>query len=171
MSNSSSTVFNPRAGQDDQRHLGAAWLVSGYGALLATITLGGIDRPPYDDSYFFKRFALNLLDHGVFAWNVSDGPVYGNTSQLFQLIVVAVTSLTRTHTLLALRVLLACTLLCGFAISLRTSLRRGSLIASAVGFCSPVVLFSVLSGMETAVVFAGLALLCAVVDPEHEAEP
>jgi hypothetical protein len=27
----------------------------------------GSDRPPYDDSYFFKRFALNFLDHGVFA--------------------------------------------------------------------------------------------------------
>jgi hypothetical protein len=148
-----------------------AWLVPGYAVLLVSVVLGGIERQPYDDSYFFKRFALNLLDHGLFAWNASDGPVYGNTSQLFQLVVTATTAFTRTHTLFAVRLLLAFTLLCAFTLSLRTGLRRGSVVAPALGFCSPVILFSVLSGMETAVAFALLALFCDVIDPEQDSEP
>jgi hypothetical protein len=147
-----------------------AWLVPGYCVVLAAIVRGGMERPPYEDSYFFKRFALNFLDHGVFAWNVADGPVYGNTSQLHQLLVTAITALTRTYTLFSVRVVLALLLLLGFVASLATSLRRRSVVAPALGFCSPVMLFSVLSGMETALAFALLAVFCAVVDPEVDAQ-
>lgn len=142
------------------------WLVPGYFVMLAIIVRGAMDRPPYDDSYFFKRFALSFLDHGVFAWNVADGPVYGNTSQLYQLVVTAVTAFTRTHTLFSVRVLLALFLLVGFVLALRTSLRRGAVVAPTLGFCTPIVSLSVLSGMETALAFALLALFCAVIDPD-----
>lgn len=40
----------------------------------------------WDDALFFRRVAYNIVHHGVAAWNVSDGPVFMNTSQLFQLI-------------------------------------------------------------------------------------
>lgn len=43
------------------RHI---WL-AGYAALLCLLLAQASERPPYDDSYFFKRFALNFLDHGV----------------------------------------------------------------------------------------------------------
>jgi hypothetical protein len=56
------------------------------GAVFALHTLGQMAVDPWDDALFFKRFALNTLDHGVAAWNLSDGPVHGNTTQLFQLL-------------------------------------------------------------------------------------
>jgi hypothetical protein len=123
------------------------------------------DRPPYDDSYFFKRFALNFLDHGVFAWNVVDGPVYGNTSQMYQLLVTLVTAATRRHTLSTLRVLLAAALLAGLWRMLKSVRRYGASNVVLLAFCSPVMLFCVLSGMETCWVFALLALFLAVVSP------
>jgi hypothetical protein len=43
-----------------------------------------------DDAFFFVRYGNNFLDTGVFAWNRGEGPIYGNTSQLYQLLVTAV---------------------------------------------------------------------------------
>ncbi|MGE0151381.1 MAG: hypothetical protein AB7R90_02100 [Reyranellaceae bacterium] len=40
-----------------------------------------------DDAFFFVRYGNNFLDTGVFAWNRGEGPVFGNTSQLYQLLV------------------------------------------------------------------------------------
>lgn len=144
------------------------WL-AGYAALLWLLVAQASDRPPYDDSYFFKRFALNFIDHGVFAWNVADGPVYGNTSQLHQLLVTLVTAFTRTRTLSALRVLLAAALFAGLASMLPRARRYGAGNAVLFVFCSPVVLFCALSGMETACVFALLALFLACASP-HAAQ-
>ena len=142
------------------------WL-GGYAALLCLFIARGSDRPPYDDAYFFKRFALNFLDHGVFAWNVSDGPVYGNTSQLQQLLVTLITSFTRTHTFCVLRVLLAAALLGGLALMLDSARRYHARAAALLAFCSPVMLFCVLSCMETAFVFALLALFLSARNYRH----
>lgn len=139
-----------------------------YVLLVALVLIVGMDRHPYDDSYFFKRFALNLLDHGALAWNIADGPVYGSTSQLHQLLVVALTAVTRAYTVFAVRVALACALCLGYVCALRTGARRGALAAPTLAFCSPVMLLSTLSGMDTALVFALLACLCDVCDPERE---
>jgi hypothetical protein len=137
----------------------------GYAALLGLFVAQGSDRPPFDDSYFFKRFALNFLDHGVFAWNPAEGPVYGNTSQLQQLIVTLITAVTRTRTLSVLRVLLAAALLAGLAAMLVSVRRYQARTAALLAFCSPVMLFCALSGMETAFVFLLLALFLAAVAP------
>jgi hypothetical protein len=139
------------------RHATRVWL-AGYALLLCWFVAQGSDRPPYDDSYFFKRFALNFLDHGVFAWNPADGPVYGNTSQLHQLLVTLITSVTRTRALSVLRVLSALALLVGLACMLASVRRYTARAAALFAFCSPVMLFTALSGMETAFVFAWLAL-------------
>ena len=139
--------------------------MTGYAALLGLFVAQASDRPAYDDSYFFKRFALNFLDHGVFAWNVSEGPVYGNTSQLQQLIVTAITAFTRTHSLSVLRVLLTGALLAGFAFMLAHARRYQARDTVLLAFCSPVVLFCALSGMETAFVLALLALFLWVLEP------
>jgi len=145
---------------------GRLWL-GGYAALLCLFVARASDRPPYDDSYFFKRFALNFLDHGVFAWNVSEGPVYGNTSQLQQLIVTLITAFTRTHTLSVLRVLLAAALFAGLVLMLQSARRYHARSAPLLAFCSPVMLFCALSGMETAFVFALLALFLSVQRHRH----
>src|SRR5688572_31936399 len=79
-----------------------AGLALDYGYLLAR----DLDATPYDDAYFFKRFALNFLEHGTFAWNSADGPVHGLTSQLFQCLSVVSTALAREHFVIASKVLL-----------------------------------------------------------------
>lgn len=155
--------------QLSSKRAATGFCLCGYAALLWLFVAEGSDRPPYDDSYFFKRFALNFLDHGVFAWNVSEGPVYGNTSQLQQLIVTLITAVTRTRTLSVLRVLLAAALLAGLAISLHGVRRYGARAAALLAFCSPVLLFCTLSGMETAFVVALLALFLGVLTPAQAA--
>jgi len=133
--------------------------VAGYAALLAVTLAVGWAQPPYDDAFFFRRFALNWLDHGVFAWNPADGPVHGNTSQLFQGITAALAALTRDYTQAATRALSACCLLLGAA-----ALGRrwpGGRPAIALAFLSPVALGCALSGMETAAVIALAALFVA----------
>jgi hypothetical protein len=47
-----------------------------------------------DDAFFFVRYGNNFLDTGIFAWNRGEGPVFGNTSQLYQLLVTVVLWLT-----------------------------------------------------------------------------
>jgi hypothetical protein len=141
------------------------WWLGGYTALVCLFVAQGSDRPPYDDSYFFKRFALSFLDYGMFAWNPAEGPVYGNTSQLHQLIVTMITAVTRTRTLSVLRVLLAAALVLGLALMLDSARRYQARSAALFAFCSPVMLFCALSGMETAFVFALLALFLSVLAP------
>lgn len=53
-----------------------------------------------DDAFFFVRYANNFLDTGVFAWNRGEGPVYGNTSQLYQVLVTLVHWLTDRNVIL-----------------------------------------------------------------------
>jgi hypothetical protein len=53
-----------------------------------------------DDAFFFVRYGNNFLDTGVFAWNRGEGPVYGNTSQLYQLLVTLVHWLTDRNVIL-----------------------------------------------------------------------
>jgi len=110
--------------------------------LAATLVARGA-LPPYDDAFFFVRFARNFLEHGVFAWNVADGPVFGNTSQLLQLLTVPLRVLAPEHTLAASRLassaaLFAAVALAGF---------RGPALLLLLG---PVGLACVSSGMETA---------------------
>jgi len=134
-------------------------LALAYAGVVALFTFATLAREPYDDSYFFKRFALNALDHGTLAWNVADGPSYGITSQLFQAIAIAITAITRQYWMFTVRVFLALSLIGAFWTLLAITHRAHRSSAATVAFCSPVALYSVLSGMETAVTFALLAAL------------
>ena len=53
-----------------------------------------------DDAFFFVRYGDNFLDTGVFAWNRGEGPVYGNTSQFYQLLVTLMHWLTQRNVIL-----------------------------------------------------------------------
>ncbi len=55
-------------------------------ALRVAVSLDG--RAVWDDSYMFVRYASNLVNHGVLAWNPGGPPTYGLTSLLFLAVVV-----------------------------------------------------------------------------------
>lgn len=138
------------------KHLKAP--LAGYALVLTLFSLAWLDREPLDDSYFFKRVALNLLDHGVLAWNVADGPVYGSTSQLFQLVMVAVTALTRNYAFLAARALAVACLFACFALLFRLTRARDAGFSAVLACAAPIALSTVLTGMETALALALIAL-------------
>ena len=60
------------------------------GMLFVALLLAGfryaLTQDLWDDALFFWRFGYNIVHHGVAAWNPADGPVHGNTSQLFQFV-------------------------------------------------------------------------------------
>ncbi|MCA9570206.1 MAG: hypothetical protein KC656_20320, partial [Myxococcales bacterium] len=116
-------------------------------ALLAALVVGVAlaargALPPYDDAFFFVRFARNTLEHGAVAWNVADGPVYGNTSQLQQLVSLVAAVVAPTHVIALLRLVAAGCLIGTVALG-----RRG---ASTWLILGPVGLATLTTGMETA---------------------
>jgi len=112
--------------------------------------------PPYDDAFFFVRFARNTLSHGVPAWNVSDGPVHGNTSQLMQAWATAVAALAPDHVIALTRALLAASL----AAAVWLSPRRDVGVVVLLG---PVALSTLTTGMETALAIGlGAAFLASL---------
>jgi hypothetical protein len=133
-------------------------LALGYAATIALFTYALLEREPYDDAYFFKRIALNFLDHGRLAWNVDEGPSYGLTSQAFELLAVLVTLLTRNYYVLAVRGLLVACLVAAYVLLLRCTARADRGMSATYAFCSPVILYTALSGMETAFALLLIAL-------------
>ena len=134
----------------------------------AYVLVRSVDAVPLDDSYFFKRFALNLLHHGSFAWNVADGPVNGLTSQLFGAIAVGVTLLAPSHYVVATKLLLALFLVAtawlfaSFAtrIACRTDVAVG---VALLALGNPLVTQTIHTGMETALALLTLTVSLRVV--------
>src|SRR5262245_53389536 len=83
------------------------WLVTGVvAAELVYVLLRDLDVTPYDDAYFFKRFAHNLLEHGSFSWNPADGAVHGLTSQAFGFVAAGLAALAPSHFVIAAKLFL-----------------------------------------------------------------
>jgi hypothetical protein len=143
----------------------------GAALLLATayVLVVELDATPYDDSFFFKRFALHALGGHGFSWNVADGPVYGLTSQLFAGIVVLLTRLFPDHVVVASKVSLAAYSAGLAAFLLRFAARRGVPSSSAgllvlLALGTPLTLLEPHTGMETSLCLTMLALaLTAIV--------
>lgn len=143
-----------------------------FALVVAYLLVRDIGVPAYDDAYFFKRFALNALQHGAFAWNVDDGPVYGCTSQAFQLLATACAALVPTHYVAAVK-LVSAVALAGLGVVLARWCahaaerpHRGAMIV-LFGLGSPLVLGTVLTGMETATTLLVLAgVLAILVHPQ-----
>jgi hypothetical protein len=130
---------------------GALAVIDGY------VLFRDADATPYDDAYFFKRFARHFLEHGTFSWNVSEGPVHGLTSQLYQIVATGLTALAPNHTVIAGKIFLALGLLAGawtFArLALRTTARADLVVPlTLLVFGCPLLLFTMHTGMETALV-------------------
>jgi hypothetical protein len=144
-----------------------AAIVLGFGYVLYR----DLDRTPYDDAYFFARFARSFLAGDGFSWNRADGPVHGITSQLFQLVSLSLVALTPGHVVLGTKVFLALCL--ALAAWLLVELANGesarydlSLGVTLLAVGCPLVTTTVHTGMETAlavlvVVLAFRTLLAA----------
>jgi hypothetical protein len=131
--------------------------IAGYAGVVALFTFGHMSREPYDDGHFFQRVARHALDNGSLAWNVDEGPAYGSTSQLFQWLALPMAASAGDYYMSAMRGLAALSLVAAFAALLRLTSSADRGLMAALAFTAPTVLYSVLSGMETALVFA---LLC-----------
>ncbi|HEX6766302.1 MAG TPA: hypothetical protein VF103_12510, partial [Polyangiaceae bacterium] len=149
------------------------WLLLGALAVNdAYVLFRDADATPYDDAYFFKRFARHFLEHGTFSWNVSEGPVQGLTSELLQIVATGLTALAPNHTVVATKLLLALGLLAGawaFArLALRATARADLVIPlTLLVFGCPLLLFTMHTGMETALVPLVLVLCFrAVLEPK-----
>jgi hypothetical protein len=126
-------------------------------ALLFVLTRLGVE--PYDDAHFFERIAENALDHATLAWNLDEGPVYGATSQSFQLVSVALSAITRSYTVLATRILSIACLVAAFSILLGLTARHDKGASATFALCSAVLLFPSITGMETALAILASALV------------
>jgi len=131
-------------------------LRAAYALLVGAATLRALARPLWDDALFFQRVGFNIVHSGVAAWNVEDGPVHGNTSQLLQLMAAGVVALGPGHYHLGVRLLLAACLYASFCLALSRERRAGSLVFCA--FCAPPLLLLLESGMETLLACACVCL-------------
>jgi hypothetical protein len=144
------------------------WLL---GALLISyccILLGNLDTPPYDDAYFFKRFASNALRYGELSWNLTDGPVYGLTSQLLEIVAVVLTLIAPEHFVVANKVFLTGCLLAAawflYGLAVRASGRRD--LATGVTLLAmgcPLTAWTAHTGMETALSLLAVVLSLGVI--------
>jgi len=144
---------------------------AGYLAVALAFTAAYASREPYDDAHFFKRVALNALDHGTLAWNVDEGPVYGSTSQTFQLLAVLVSAVTREHYMLATRGISLLLLLASCVILQRLGSAKDRAASVIFAFCSSALLFPILSGMETGLGILAVSGALWLLYAEHEREP
>jgi hypothetical protein len=136
--------------------------VTAYAAVALGFALSRWSTEPYDDAHFFKRIALNALEHGVLAWNLEEGPVHGASSQSFQGVAVALVALARDHYTVATRAFSIACLVSAFTILVRLTARFDRGASAVFGFGSAVLLYPTISGMETALaVLAGTLLLWA----------
>jgi hypothetical protein len=146
----------------------AFWLLLlAFAALVGLHLASGLGVEPWDDAFFFKRVGVNLLEHGSAAWNLADGPVYGNTSQGFQLLALLPLALAPDFYMSGVLVLSALALVATLALYLRAAQRADDVaLAQAValaGASAPFALVLVHSGMETSVALAALALALVVI--------
>jgi hypothetical protein len=117
----------------------------------------------WDDALFFRRVAYNVVHHGSAAWNVVDGPVFVNTSQLFQLIGTGLLALFPHHYNAAITIWSAACI-AGAWWFLWKGTRSGA-IGALLLFClwhAPTTFLIIRSGMETATVLLVVSIFLYV---------
>lgn len=114
------------------------------------LLLRDLDLIPYDDAYFFKRFARNFSEHGTLSWNVADGPVHGLTSQLYGAVSLVLRGLAPQHFVVAGKLFAACCLVgCVWRLADKGHRVAGFALLSLT-FAGPLVSTTLHTGMETA---------------------
>jgi hypothetical protein len=123
----------------------------------------------WDDALFFKRVSYNVLHHGFAGWNQAEGPVFVNTSQLFQLLATLLLWLFPGNYNAAVTFWGALALSASFPLLLRAT--RAGLPGALLLFCllqAPPIVLSLTTGMETPTVVLVLAA-CLLVALRAEA--
>lgn len=138
------------------------FLAGSFAALVAAVFLSTLRRGLWDDGYFVKRFAAQFWDHGEFAWNASDGPVYGMTSQTLQLLGTVLYALDSMHLVPLLRAALCFALIVSLNVIDRSARRHVdsplTFVPAVVGLSLPLVLELAASGLETVLAIGVVAL-------------
>lgn len=112
----------------------------------------------WDDALFFKRVSYNILHHGFAGWNQAEGPVFVNTSQLFQLVATVLLGLFPGSYNAAVTFWGAVALSASFPLLMAAT--RTSLPGALFLFCllqAPPIALSLTTGMETPTVTMILA--------------
>ncbi len=148
-------------------------LFAGYFVLVSLHWMSGTAVEAWDDAHFFKRIGLHILEQGTASWNLGEGPVYGNTSQLFQLISLLPLLLAKAYYMSAVKIILAASSVLLFFQLSRSARRLYPEEPLALGLVflaasSPLLLLLMHSGMETIPALAILALnLYCVIRNDH----
>ena len=149
--------MSPRA-----EKLFTAWIALSYTGLLAASWVSNLPRGLWEDGYFVIRFAHQLWNHGMFAWNPSDGPVYGMTSQTLQLLGAALYAVDAAHVVTLLRAALAASVLATLFTIGRMLKQAGAfplgLIPATAALSLPLLLELLVSGLETTMALWVVAL-------------
>lgn len=132
------------------------------------LLLRDLDLVPYDDAYFFKRFALNFSEHGSLSWNVGDGPVHGLTSQLYGAFALVLRWAAPAHFVLAGKIFAACCLIACFWRLTREVRSLAGLAVVLLTLANPLVTSVLHTGMETALTL--LVLSASLVSVMRHAE-
>lgn len=147
-----------------------AWSLAFVG-VVAVQVLAHIHSEPYDDAYFFVRFARNFVDGHGFCWNPIDGPVYGNTSQMFQALVAGIHAVFGDYTVVATRVLSGLALVITLAHMLPPGASAQRVAPLMLTFSSPMLLAPLNSGMETSLTACALLPLARFAAIERSPSP
>jgi len=143
------------------------WLLVAYTGVVALHLASGLDVEAWDDAYFFKRIGLNILQHGSAAWNLREGPVYGNTSQGFQVVTLLPLLFGADYYISIMKFVSALAMVLTLVLYLRAARRSGDLAFAAgvafLGACGPFLLLLIHSGMETNTSFVVLAINLLVI--------
>jgi hypothetical protein len=149
----------PRFGASGRSALAVAFAV-----VTAAVAAGQIGRGPraeiWDDALFFRRVAYNVLHHGFAGWNQVDGPVFVNTSQLYQAICTGLLAAAPRH-FNAATILWAAACLAMTFVLLRGRDVAGSALLF-VGLSAPPILQAIATGMDTCTVLVTLAVFLRV---------
>jgi hypothetical protein len=152
----------PAFAQRNRGRLALGGAIFLFAALCLQVLLSFLPRGLWEDGYFFIRYARNTWAHGVMAWNPSDGPVHGMTSQLYQWLITIVYPAAPDHMVTVAKAIAAAALagaaLCLFRLGGASQDRAGSLVLPFLGLGLPLVLNHVPTGLETIVVLLWLGL-------------
>lgn len=141
--------------------------MAAYAAMLVLVVLSALPRGLWEDGWFVKRFALNFWTHGVFAWNIADGAVYGMTSQTLQALGALLHRVDPQHLASWLKVALALGAFGAAFVVHRTVARETGTtwgaVPAVVGFSSPLLTELIASGLETALALCAVSLALGAV--------
>lgn len=115
----------------------------------------GAEAEIWDDAMFFRRVAYNVLHHGFAGWNQSDGPVFVNTSQLYQTVTIGLLAIAPRHFNAATVVWAAACL--GLTFALMPGRSFAGRAVTFVGLQAPPIFMAIATGMDTCTVLLVLA--------------